>query len=92
VSRVLQLTALGKGEVGGNEQYGRSTTKARLKELVLVDDEVLIEYRYFYTCAAGGADKLVASAKVFLIGETFMKTPDPGQALGDFIANVKMKK
>ena len=56
-------------QAGGDEQHGRSATEGGSIELGLVDDEVLVEDGKGDAGATGGANKIVTTSKIVLVGE-----------------------
>ena len=64
-----QTAALSQRQVGSYQQNRRSTTQARLEQLILIDDEVLVEHWDVHATLTGNTNIIVATAKIFLIGQ-----------------------
>ena len=66
---VQQTFTLGYRQVGGNQQYSRSPAQACLEQLVLIYHKVLVKDGDVYTAVTGRANKVVATAKILLVGK-----------------------
>ena len=61
--------AFGDREVGGNEEHCRGTAGTSLKQLVLVDNEILVKDRQCHTCLSGCTDETIPATEIFLVSQ-----------------------
>ena len=64
-----QTAALSQRQVGSYLQNRRSTTHARLEQLILIYHKVLVKDGDVYTAVTGRANKVVSTAKILLVGK-----------------------